>query len=323
MAWIRMGVLAHQLFLGLIFHASISANGLISNGNSKNLLGRPIVTLKIAFDQNGAVDDRSINKSSRFTSNGSLDLVHRLRSVSDAVGVGANTVLRDNPSLTVRRGISLRKNTLQPIRVVYDSKFQCKGSLLMHDEHRTVVFTDADIAATATSDSDDVAVNNRVVGSLLQHFRPNKWLIGLQKSSTCNGSSDDPSSSSSYYSDKIIKSLQILQKEFKVEHFMLEGGPTLVKEFLKAQCVDRAIIIKAPVTFLEPVLPHFISDELLEESGLEKVPQTAAAAAAAAQSLAIDSSEPFASSYGLGGDVITCWKRRGCDWPTQDVTAWP
>ena len=60
------------------------------------------VTLKIAMDQNGAVDDLG-DKAERFTSPASLDAVHRLRRHCDAVLVGASTVARDDPSLTVRR----------------------------------------------------------------------------------------------------------------------------------------------------------------------------------------------------------------------------
>jgi riboflavin biosynthesis pyrimidine reductase len=65
------------------------------------------VTLKIAMDRNGAVDDLG-DKAERFTSPASLDAVHRLRRHCDAVLVGASTVARDDPSLTVRRVRSRR-----------------------------------------------------------------------------------------------------------------------------------------------------------------------------------------------------------------------
>ena len=74
------------------------------------------VTLKIAMDRNGAVDDLG-DKAERFTSPASLDAVHRLRRHCDAVLVGASTVARDDPSLTVRR-VPLAPRTAQPLRVV-------------------------------------------------------------------------------------------------------------------------------------------------------------------------------------------------------------
>lgn len=78
---------------------------------------RPIVTVKLAIDVNGSVDDRS-EEAQRFTSEACLDEVHRLRMDCDAILVGAETIERDNPSLTVRRFETER----QPLRVILDPK---------------------------------------------------------------------------------------------------------------------------------------------------------------------------------------------------------
>lgn len=78
---------------------------------------RPWVTVKVAVDANGSVDDRS-EAAGRFTSEGCLDEVHRLRQRCDAILVGSETVLRDDPSLTVRRVAHER----QPMRVVLDGR---------------------------------------------------------------------------------------------------------------------------------------------------------------------------------------------------------
>ena len=78
---------------------------------------RPIVTVKLAIDANGSVDDRS-EEAQRFTSEACLDEVHRLRMDCDAILVGAETIERDNPSLTVRR----LETEHQPLRVILDPK---------------------------------------------------------------------------------------------------------------------------------------------------------------------------------------------------------
>ena len=78
---------------------------------------RPMVTVKLAIDTNGSVDDRS-EEAQRFTSEACLDEVHRLRMDCDAILVGAETIERDNPSLTVRRLETER----QPLRVILDPK---------------------------------------------------------------------------------------------------------------------------------------------------------------------------------------------------------
>ena len=61
---------------------------------------RPLVTVKLAVDINGSVDDRS-DSPKRFTSSDCLDAVHALRKECDAILVGVETVVRDD--LTVRR----------------------------------------------------------------------------------------------------------------------------------------------------------------------------------------------------------------------------
>jgi diaminohydroxyphosphoribosylaminopyrimidine deaminase/5-amino-6-(5-phosphoribosylamino)uracil reductase len=76
---------------------------------------RPFVTVKIATDSNGSVDDLSEN-AGRFTSQECLVRVHELRKDCDAILVGSNTVIRDDPSLTVR----LVETERQPLRVVID-----------------------------------------------------------------------------------------------------------------------------------------------------------------------------------------------------------
>eukprot|EP01084_Bolivina_argentea_P216675 368046_1 len=97
------------------------------------------VVLKLAVDQSGGVDERSALKSERFTSSESLDAAHRLRRDLDAVLVGVETVVRDNPSLTVRR-VELQKDT-QPLRVVLDRTLRIprKCALLTDNKAKTVI----------------------------------------------------------------------------------------------------------------------------------------------------------------------------------------
>ena len=76
---------------------------------------RPFVTVKIATDANGSVDDLA-EDAGRFTSEECLVKVHQLRKDCGAILVGSNTVIRDDPSLTVR----LVETDRQPLRVVID-----------------------------------------------------------------------------------------------------------------------------------------------------------------------------------------------------------
>ena len=76
---------------------------------------KPFVTVKVAIDANGSVDDLS-KRPSRFTSEECLKEVHSLRKDCCAILVGANTVIRDDPSLNVR----LVESQRQPLRVIID-----------------------------------------------------------------------------------------------------------------------------------------------------------------------------------------------------------
>ena len=93
-----------------------------------------MVTVKMAVDANGSVDDRS-EQAQRFTSEACLDEVHRLRMDCDAILVGAETIQRDNPTLTVRRVETER----QPLRVVLDPNERTNSDAIVYnDEHETL-----------------------------------------------------------------------------------------------------------------------------------------------------------------------------------------
>jgi diaminohydroxyphosphoribosylaminopyrimidine deaminase/5-amino-6-(5-phosphoribosylamino)uracil reductase len=78
--------------------------------------GLPLVTLKLALSLDGRLAARD-GSSQWITGSETRTAVHRRRAEVDAVMVGAQTVLADDPSLTAR-GIGASR---QPIRIVVDS----------------------------------------------------------------------------------------------------------------------------------------------------------------------------------------------------------
>jgi len=106
---------------------------------------RPMVTVKIAVDSNGSVDDRS-QEAQRFTSEICLDHVHALRKECDAVLVGVETVVRDNPQLTVRRVETER----QPLRIIIDPNQRTpEDATLLNDDYETLVMGEKFTTLTA------------------------------------------------------------------------------------------------------------------------------------------------------------------------------
>ena len=99
---------------------------------------RPIVTVKLAVDKHGSVDDRS-QSAGRFTSEGCLDAVHQLRKECDAILVSVETIIRDDPSLNIRRVPSER----QPLRIVIDPNGRIpQDSKVLTDGGETIVFSE-------------------------------------------------------------------------------------------------------------------------------------------------------------------------------------
>ncbi len=85
--------------------------------------GHPFVTYKCAMTLDGKI--ATVTGDSRWiSSDESRTYVHRLRSRCDAVMVGVDTIIADNPQLTVRhvRG----KN---PLRIIVDSNLRTPGSV--------------------------------------------------------------------------------------------------------------------------------------------------------------------------------------------------
>ena len=74
---------------------------LIAGFETRNLRGRPFITVKQALDSRGSMIPPKGRTT--FTSDTSLELAHRLRRQSDAILTGVGTVLADRPQFTVRR----------------------------------------------------------------------------------------------------------------------------------------------------------------------------------------------------------------------------
>ena len=85
---------------------------------------KPFVVVKAAMSLDGQIATRT-GDSKYITGREARKFVHELRAEYDAVMVGANTVLKDNPQLTVR--LAKGRN---PIKIVLDTKLKNSVSVM-------------------------------------------------------------------------------------------------------------------------------------------------------------------------------------------------
>ena len=89
---------------------------------------RPYITLKWAQSADGFIDRKRNTEEpgiNRVSCPESKSLVHKWRSEEDSILVGKNTVIKDNPSLTVRAVAGIN-----PVRVILDSQLELINSKL-------------------------------------------------------------------------------------------------------------------------------------------------------------------------------------------------
>ena len=292
------------------------------------------VTLKLAIDSSPAcwgIADLSATKSERFTSPQSLDLVHRLRSVSDCVLVGRGTVAADDCTLTVRRGYETTvleaTGREQPTRVVLDSHLglirdhvdkSCDTSYRLFDDGLPVILYHW---GTTTDDDDDddmeaflrdrpaiTLVDASKLGPTFESDDDESVLIqGGSSLPTFSPSTPQPAS----IGTRSILSPQLVVRDLRrrgLHHVMVEGGAATALSFLRAGVVDRAIIVQASVQFEEPLDSHINADVMEKEGGLKLL-----------------GTSDDGDGDMFGGDSLQYWVRGDGNerWPNDALTEWP
>ena len=173
--------------------------------------GRPMVTLKLAMTLDGRIATAS-GDSQWISGEESRALVHRWRRYSDAVMVGAGTVVADNPRLTCRD-----EGGRDPYRVILDAKLRC--------DPRARVFTERSTAST-------ILVTTAAKARLAhQRYGSDKTEVLAMKN----------------VGDEIA--LAPLLDEFGQRGWnrvMIEGGAHLAASALRQKVVDRIALFVAP-----------------------------------------------------------------------------
>lgn len=173
---------------------------------------RPFVILKLAQSLDGRIAT-SVGDSKWITGEKARQEAHRLRSYVDAVVVGAGTVRKDDPSLTVRH-----VKGRDPFRVVVTSsgKLPAKAKLIAaNGDHKTIIAAPKDMVTKLSKKHRDDGVTF--------------WDVKRNSRGV------------------VIEDLVAKAGEFGIQSMLVEGGGELATAFLKSGLVDKVAVFVAPM----------------------------------------------------------------------------
>ncbi len=131
---------------------------------------RPYIFLKWAETTDGFIDyDRTKNQFGEptwITGEKALVRVHQMRAVEDAILVGTNTALKDNPSLTVRHC-----EGRSPVRIVIDNHLRLPVHLKLFDRTaKTIVFNSLKNEESGNTEFVKIDFNKKMIPHLLKNL---------------------------------------------------------------------------------------------------------------------------------------------------------
>ena len=170
----------------------------------------PFITVKVAESLDGKIATRS-GDSKWITSDKSLSYSHRIRKEYDAIMVGVNTILRDNPKLNAWFS---KKN---PIKIVIDSQLSTPQDANIFSENSQVIIV-------TLSHSPGQETENR---KILE--KKAKILEVKEKSGEIN------------LRDAVKK-----LSRMEITNILVEGGGTLIGSLFDEGLVDKILFFVAP-----------------------------------------------------------------------------
>lgn len=177
--------------------------------------GIPFITVKFAASLDGKIASNT-GDSRWITGEMARKRVHALRYWSDAILVGVNTVLTDNPRLTVRCGANGGTTKKQPLRVVIDGKGRTPADAqLFREPGKTLIA----LGKTATEQEKGVFT---AAGAGVVELPQGNGLVDL------------------------AELMRVLGKR-EVTSVLVEGGGITIGAFFDRHLVDKVVAFIAPI----------------------------------------------------------------------------
>jgi diaminohydroxyphosphoribosylaminopyrimidine deaminase/5-amino-6-(5-phosphoribosylamino)uracil reductase len=170
----------------------------------------PFVTVKVAQSLDGKIATRT-GDSKWITSDKSRALAHRLRQGYDAVMVGVNTVLRDNPRLTAWF------SKKHPLKIIVDSQLSTPEDANIFSRNDRVIIV------TLTSRPGQETENRKILGQKA------KILEVKEKTGQVN-----------------LKGMMKKLAQMEITNILVEGGGTLIGSLFDEGLVDKILFFISP-----------------------------------------------------------------------------
>jgi diaminohydroxyphosphoribosylaminopyrimidine deaminase / 5-amino-6-(5-phosphoribosylamino)uracil reductase len=191
------------------------------------LTGSPFVILKMASSLDGKTATTA-GESQWITGEAARADVQRLRAWSDAIVVGANTVLADDPALTLRDHSF--ETARPPLRVIVDANGRVPPSARVFDDAAPTL-----VATTEAAPGDRLADWERA-GADVAVLGADRGLVGLPDLVETLGKRD-------------------------VQGLLVEGGPALAASFVDKDLVDKVVLYMAPILIGGSAAPGVLMGE--------------------------------------------------------------
>ena len=177
---------------------------------------RPQVVAKMATTLDGKTATVA-GESQWITGKEARHDVQRLRSLSDAITVGINTVLADDPQLTVRDFPC----PVQPWRVIWDktARLPLTATIVTQSPERTILFCTQEASPDRLEALRQQGINVELL--------------------PCNAEGEPD----------IRAGVTLLLGKYAIQTVLLEGGATLIDAFLRAALLDEIYLYIAPLMF--------------------------------------------------------------------------
>ena len=184
----------------------------MKNYNAKFKKKNLFVTVKYAQTLDGKIAVRS-GLTRRISGPEALRFVHKLRARHQAILVGVNTVIKDDPLLTVR--LVKGKN---PIRIILDSRLSTplKAKIVSQTRQARTI-----IATTKLAPKRKIELFRKQGVEIFFVPGDKKGRINLRK-------------------------LLTLLRKLEIKSLLVEGGSKVITSFLREHLADRLIVIIAP-----------------------------------------------------------------------------